>query len=115
MIDIENERIVTRPQAAKIFPHPGRERPPHYVSVLRWCLEGRLGVRLESIKIGRTFHTSHEAINRFVNELAQAEIQAVEARHRKKTAMNPRSDAQRKKAVAKAEKDLDAAGCGEIR
>ncbi len=110
MIDIESERIVTLRQAATIFPHPGREKPPHYVSVLRWCLDGLHGVRLESIKVGRKLHTSHEAINRFVNRSAEAKIQSVQARQLKKTSPKLRSVSRREKDIAKAQKELEAGG-----
>lgn len=79
MIDSFDEKIISLNDAVKhIGKLSGRKRNKGVVR--RWILDGVDGVSLESIRIGREIYTSHEAINRFLNESAQSKL---------KTKVNP--------------------------
>ena len=90
-IDIESERLVPLREVPSIL--PGRV---HISSVYRWI--GRQNQRLESIRIGGRRYTSREALSRFVR-VCSGEPPNVETT----------ADAARRHARAEAE--LDAAGC----
>jgi len=61
MTHLLDETLQTLADAAKSL--PGRR---HITSLHRWRLRGIRGVRLEAILIGGKWHTSVEAIRRFV-------------------------------------------------
>jgi len=50
----------------------GRTRNKNVVR--RWITRGVYGVSLEIIRVGREIYTSHEAINRFLNEAAHSKL-----------------------------------------
>jgi hypothetical protein len=55
--------------AAQLFP-PGRAgRPTHVSTLVRWITRGVLGVRLEALRVGGRWMTSHEACQRFAAAL----------------------------------------------
>ena len=73
MINSFTETIVSLQDAVNhIGKITGRKRNKNVV--VRWMIRGVSGVNLETIRIGREIYTSHEAINRFLNELAQSKI-----------------------------------------
>ena len=67
-VDLQNETVQTFPQAAKLFPIV-----PHVATVARWAFKGVRGVKLEYGRSGRRLFTTTEAVNRFVNALADAD------------------------------------------
>jgi len=69
-IDIEKEDIVSLAEAAHKLPKING-RHPAICTLWRWCRKGLRGVRLEYIRIGRGIATSHQALNRFFNALAE--------------------------------------------
>lgn len=46
-------------------------RPPHRLTVLRWCLSGSHGVKLRTVSVGRCRHTSREWLVEFWQKLAE--------------------------------------------
>lgn len=63
-IDIHRERLLSLAQAARLL--PSRPSP---TTMWRWCTRGIRGVRLRSVKIGRSRMTSEEALQEFVSNL----------------------------------------------
>lgn len=51
----------------------GRERPASSATIWRWIREGRYGVHLEHVRIGRRIATSREALDRFFARCAEAD------------------------------------------
>ena len=94
-MQILQENMLTLPQAAKLI--PGRSGTGVGVStVWRWVLTGCRGQRLESCMVGGSRMTSQEAIERFlaaINGTTPAQLPA-----------------NRQAAIAKAERELSAAG-----
>lgn len=71
-IQIDSEAVVSLTEATKIIP-PRNGRRVAISTLWRWCRKGINGVRLEYIRMGRNIVTSHEAIARFFETLAQAD------------------------------------------
>jgi hypothetical protein len=69
MIDPLTEYVVTLRQAAKSCPRRRSGKHPHVSCMYRWTTEGCRGVVLESIQVGGTRCTSHEALKRFFRRL----------------------------------------------
>src|SRR5688572_19620265 len=65
------EQPLTFAQASKldIIPQRRRGRPLHPSCIARWASQGLDGVRLEALKVGRTWCTSREALARFFHRL----------------------------------------------
>ena len=73
MINSFDETIISFDDAVNhIGKITGRTRNKNVVR--RWITRGVYGVSLEIIRVGREIYTSHEAINRFINEVAQSKI-----------------------------------------
>jgi hypothetical protein len=79
-----------------------RGKKVHVATVFRWK-DGMRGVRLETIRIGGTLHTSVEALQRFFERLSATDG----GQDRDAT---PRSPAARQRAIGKAERELDRLG-----
>lgn len=73
MIDPANEQLLSLTDAARTIPRVGKRRV-HCSTLWRWCRKGLRGVRLEYVKIGRRIATSSEALARFFNALAAADV-----------------------------------------
>ena len=76
-IDLQLEHIVAFsrvPQLACI-PRRRQDRRLHVSTIYRWHLRGIKGVRLEAIRVGGTFCTSIEALQRFFERLAEPKNQ----------------------------------------
>ena len=69
MIDIQNEHLITRREAAKLLT-PRGHRPMHPGSLYRWMLKGKRGVVLESTVVGTQRMTRIDAIQRFSDLLS---------------------------------------------
>jgi hypothetical protein len=100
MIDLQNETILSIPQAAKRVPSQRNGAPTHASTVLRWILKGVKGVRLEGARMGGRWVTSVEAMQRFSAELTKAKLPQVESQ------ASSRSDQQ----AELVERELDALG-----
>lgn len=59
--DLLAEDLMTIEQAAKVFPHR-----PHIASIYRYKDRGLRGVKLETIRLGRAYYTSTQAVHRFI-------------------------------------------------
>lgn len=95
MIDIQHETIVPLNKAK--FPHGNPSVPTRW----RWNKKGVRGCKLETITVGTRVFTSVEAIQRFVEgTTAAAAGQPVPVR----------SPAKRERDIARAERELAAAG-----
>jgi len=107
MIDLETDKLVTLAQAADFLPKLGGRRI-HTTSIWRWCRKGVRGVKLEHAIIGSRIITSVQALNRFVNALSEAPMPERHRTH--KPRMRRRTEKQRARAIAEAEKSLRADG-----
>jgi hypothetical protein len=101
MIDPNTETLICLAQAAKHLPRRRGGRPVHVSCIYRWTTSGCKGVILESIQIGGTRCTSKESLSRFFQQLTQGH---------NPTHPTIYSPAKRAQAVARAERELDAAG-----
>ena len=112
MLDIHTENLLSLKEAAQSLPKIDG-RTPHASSIWRWCTRGLSGVKLDHVRLGRRVVTSKEALNRFVNELAQKESeklqQSIQTFEIQITPPNNQSK-QRRAEIAKAERDLDKNG-----
>ena len=79
MIDISTEQLLTLPQAARVRPHGRLGRPTHPSTVYRWISRGVRGVagvvKLEGVRIGGSWYTSREALQRFAEALTNGGTQ----------------------------------------
>ncbi len=92
MIDLSAKRLVSMSQAADLI--PGR---PSLCALWRWRTRGVRGRRLEAVPIGGRTYTSIEALQRFA---AQGSTDGPTIR----------TPAARERAIARAERELSAAG-----
>jgi len=79
MIDIKREKLVTLRQAVELLPARRAGKAPSYRTVIRWAKQGILGVRLETLRVGETLCTSHEAMQRFFEACTAADPPVREA------------------------------------
>lgn len=115
MANLFEEGLLTLKQAAKIVSEkfPDRQKGKNEIgkgvscsTLFRWAKKGVGGVRLETVRVGRTIGTSRPALSRFFKKLADADQSAAPAQ----TAIG----ASRKRTVeiAAAEQILARAGVG---
>jgi hypothetical protein len=78
----------------------------HIATVFRWK-DGLRGVRLETIRIGGTLHTSAQSLQRF--------FEALSATDAKPAHQLIRTPANRARAITKAERELDRLGVSDRR
>lgn len=64
MIDVSRETLVRITRASEHFPSR-----PHLATLFRWVQKGVKGHRLEAVRVGAIWHTSIEAIARFLAAL----------------------------------------------
>ena len=101
MIDIQNEEVVSLAEAAKskCLPRRRKGKRPHVATLFRWTTVGVRGVVLETLQCGGTRCTSVQALQRFFERCtdpsAPAKTNTTKAREHE---------------IAKAERELDAAG-----
>ena len=81
MIDISTEQLLTLSQAARVRPHGRLSRPTHPSTVYRWISRGVRGaagvVKLEGVRIGGSWYTSREALQRFAEALTNGSTETV--------------------------------------
>ncbi|NQT20876.1 MAG: DUF1580 domain-containing protein [Planctomycetes bacterium] len=71
MIRIETEKLISLSDACELLPRRRRGRKPCFSTLWRWAMEGISGVRMETLRVGGTLCTSHEALQRFFQRLSE--------------------------------------------
>ena len=111
-IDLTKEQLFTLTQATKYLPSINGKRIA--ISTLwRWCRKGLRGVHLDYVRIGRRIFTSPDALSQFANALAKVDMQEHDSTERAISwgrPKRPRSEAQRRKDIEAAERELREAG-----
>lgn len=107
MIDVANESCLSLAQAAKLIPAGRQGRPTSMATVFRWVLMGAQGpggqrIRLEAVRMGGRWITSKEALQRFAERLTP--------RFDDGPGVKMRTPLQRKRALERAERELERAG-----
>ena len=107
---MQNEDHIDLTEAAKRS--PGRPSPS---AVWRWCrrgIKGRSGerVKLEHIRVGGRIYTTGESLSRFFTAVAEADSAHFDHRRETPTKATSRTEAQRKRAIERAEAELAEAG-----
>ncbi len=64
-----DESPLTLAEAARALPRLRGGKRVHVATLYRWVSRGVAGVRLESLRLGRTVVTSREALQRFAERL----------------------------------------------
>jgi len=115
-IDIHTEQLCTLSKAARLLPRLNGKHPSSN-AIWRWCRKGVGGVHLEHVRVGGRIFTSAEALNRFVNRVAQRDIErlrapsaappATPAAARKRPRARMSAEAARRHAEAEAELDRE--------
>jgi hypothetical protein len=100
MISLMDEHKITLGEVPAEIPSRLGNRL-HVSTVHRWATTGVKGVILESIKIGGQRYTSKEALQRFVERCSAGPASS---------ATTTRTPTTRRKAIEKAERELDRAG-----
>ena len=98
-IDPNSEILISLADAARLLPHRRRGKRPHVSCLYRWTTSGCKNVILESIQIGGTRCTSHEALARFFELLTFADDHRAD-----------RTPNRRQRAAAAAERELQREG-----
>ena len=110
-IDMQTERVGGLADVARWLPR-FQGTKIHNSTLWRWCSRGVRGVRLEYLRLGGRILTSVEAVARFSVELAKLDQQQRDddppAQVRQKA--KRRTPAQRDRDMARARKELEAAG-----
>jgi hypothetical protein len=75
---IFQEVLIPLATAARRLPCRRSGRPTHVSTLHRWRSKGLKGVRLESVRVGSIWHTSAEAVERFVGQLSGPDSNAVQ-------------------------------------
>ena len=103
MIELGSERILTLTEAAGYVPGRKPGKKAHVSTLHRWAQRGVNGIRLETQKLGGVVVTSLEALQRFSERCTNGEGES-------EGAVTVRTSRARKRAIAKAERELDRAG-----
>ena len=86
MIDLAAEEVVSLAAATKHLPKRRGGKRPHVSTLYRWATVGVHGVKLEVIRVGSTWCTSLEALQRFCDRCTAgdsgAPVQTTKARQR---------------------------------
>ena len=70
MIDPFEEELVPLAKIPEVLPRGQSGKKIHRATGFRWALKGIRGIRLETIKVGGSRFTSHEALSRFIVHLS---------------------------------------------
>ena len=103
VIDLANETVVSLKEAAKLVPGRKPGKRAHVSTLHRWALNGCDGIKLETLRLGGVLVTSVEALQRFAEECSRGEGASAGA-------VTIRTNRARQRAIAQAERELDAAG-----
>ena len=110
MIDLSQEDLLSLSEACASLPRIDGKRP-HISTVWRWCRKGIHGVRLEHVRLGHRICTSREALSRFANALAEADVASSGSSSTKSPMLrSPTPKKTRARAIAEAEASLEEAG-----
>ena len=110
MIDLSQEELLSLSEACSSLPRIDG-KSPHSSTVWRWCRKGVRGVRLEYVRLGHRICTSREALNRFANALARADVTvSVSSGTESPSYSSPTPQKHRARAIADAEAALEEAG-----
>ena len=109
MIDVFQEELLTLSQAARALPAIDGKRV-HPSTIFRWIVDGVRGVKLEHVRVGRRICTTEAALTKFMNALAEA---PKPERPYKPWTPRPRTEQQRARDMAAAEKRLREIGAME--
>ena len=60
---------ITLSEAATFIAQTTGCRRPHVNTILRWAMKGVRGVRMHSVRVGRTHWTTHAAVTQFLAQL----------------------------------------------
>jgi hypothetical protein len=71
MVDIASEKLLTLANAALLRPLRRDGKATHVSTVHRWITTGIRGVKLEAVRIGGTWFTSIQAVQRFADRLTE--------------------------------------------
>jgi hypothetical protein len=73
-IDLSSESLMTLNRATRhrLFKRDGKNL--NFSTVWRWGLCGCRGVKLETVRVGRTLMTSDEAIRRFIERMSTGAV-----------------------------------------
>lgn len=96
MIDLEREKPISLTQATKKV-----ASRPNLSTVWRWAMKGSNGIKLETVTIGGRRFTSEEALKRFIHKTTAKANGPAEP---------SRTDAQKRRAIREAMKELEEAG-----
>ncbi len=108
MIDLTADNPISLTAAARNLPKIDGKRP-HTSTIWRWCRRGIRGVRLEYAKVGGRIVTTSRCLNEFAARLAAADDPPTRPAFPAPTPRK-RTEAQRQRDIAKAERELSAAG-----
>jgi len=73
MIDVQTETVISLAEAVRLLPARRAGKKVHLSCLYRWSTVGCRGIVLETIQVGATRCTSHQAMQRFFEALtAQA-------------------------------------------
>ena len=97
MISLSEQNVIPLKEACKLLPKRRSGKKPHVATLYRWADPGLRGVRLETLQVGDTLCTSPEALQEFCERLT-------------KDVAQPVTTDSRKREIAAAEAELDAAG-----
>lgn len=101
-IDPNTETLISLSEATRHLPRRRGQKKPHISCLYRWTTSGCKGMVLESIQVGGTRCTSKEALARFFRRLTDGQAPD--------DAPKVRSATERERAMAKAMRELEAAG-----
>ena len=107
MIDLAQEQLLRLDEAAKVVPPSRGGRRTHLSTILRWIQRGARNpsgelIRLEAIRLGGSWKTSREALQRFAEALTpklEGDPQPL-----------PRTPTARARAAQRAARELERAG-----
>jgi hypothetical protein len=74
VINLANERTYALSHARRWFPRRRRGKRPSLQTMYRWSNEGYHGVVLETVQVGSTRCTTHEACNRFIEQVSRTTL-----------------------------------------
>jgi Protein of unknown function (DUF1580) len=112
MIDLTSERLIRLSEAARLIPAARGGKRTHESTILRWILSGAKApdgstVRLEGLRVGGKWHTTHEAMQRFAEALTP-DLRSHED-HAQRPRI-PRAPSRRQRAADRAGRELEKLG-----
>jgi len=107
MIDLARESPIPLAAACRLIPPARRGKKTHISTMLRWITRGAKApsgelVRLEAIRLGNRWHTSHLALQRFAVALTPRPVESCSS--------EPRTLRQRQRATERAALELTSEG-----